>query len=269
MKRKAEVASAHPTNESVKGARAAAKGGTRVSGLSLPKAFAALASQDDSAKLLEILLRHGGCIEHERMKLAGWAWLLDEGYPIIDFEIGGFDVLRIAPSLRREDFLRTVIDAKTSMQDLVHHFRKDSIPNCDVEGHGSWYADHHWILAPTGIIKPDAVHSPWGLLEYHNDTHLVVVAKKAERRIYLGDQQKDIEQIARRKTQFMHSFLLEPNVRLAIKRRIPGKILLNKDNAEKDLNALHGTLVKYCGAFEILYGYNPLAQAYTRRLRPK
>src|SRR3990167_6530142 len=88
---------------------------------------------------LKILTRGGGSSEHDIAKLNGWHWLFSRRYSVIDFEIGGFDILGLNPE--PSDFLceRVVIDAQTSKAGLVSHFRKSHISDCDIDGKFSKY----------------------------------------------------------------------------------------------------------------------------------
>jgi hypothetical protein len=207
------------------------------------------------------------------MKIAAFYWLMDLRYDIADFEIGGFDVLGISRrhssgeraslgSTRSQelDYIRTlsgrmVIDAKTSMGDVYNHFKKDHVPACDLDGKFSRYANLHYLIARKGVVKAEAVHAPWGLLEYNQG--LVKITKEAEGRAYIGHE-AEVEDIAAKFSQFMRSVFKYPKSWNCVKNIIDPKILLDEIKASTQLVLAHRQLVKACASFQYLYGYNPL-----------
>lgn len=216
--------------------------------------------------VLKVLLRGGGGKEHDLLKAVGYLWLIEEKCDIVDCEAGGFDVSGVvlsAPSRYRNDPLkgvnhRKVIDAKTSVSDLIHHFRKDVVAHCDIDGKFSTCANEHYILARRGVLKADAVHDPWGLLEYVEGN--VCTVKEAQYRAYIGDND-DLLDGAVRMSKLIASFMDQPSLLKEVKTKLPEqtrKLLHNEADAKEHIKALEKELVRVCTTFEVLYGYHPL-----------
>lgn len=218
---------------------------------------------------VKALLRGGGKSEHDTMKLAAWSWLRSEKYELIDFETGGFDVLAISAgrgpgrggNLRPADPFarlqtRVVVDAKTSMSDLYNHFKKDQIPDCDLKGKFSLYGNLHYIVARKGIIKQDAVHDPWGLLEY--DGSKVIVTKEAPYRAFIGQDGDELYDLACRAEKLLRAIVANPSAGIKLEQKIDPAILKDKDRAEAALLAQHEELAKALQVFQYIHGYNPV-----------
>jgi len=218
--------------------------------------------------ILKVLIRGGGGKEHDLLKAVGYLWLIEEGYDIVDCEAGGYDVLGVIlakPSRYLRDPLkglhrRCVIDAKTSMGDLVHHFRKDIVSNCDIDGKFSTCSNEHYILARRGTVKVDAVHDPWGLLEYVDGG--VKEVKKAQYRAYIGDNE-DLMGVSVRMSKLIASFMNDPKSLRDVKEQLPDetrRLLYDKDTAREHIRNLQSQLVRLCSTFEVLHGYHPLKE---------
>jgi hypothetical protein len=218
---------------------------------------------------LKVLLRGGGGEEHDRMKLAGWFWLAEQGFKLIDFEVGGFDVLGLDYALtaegrrrRYEDPLdlirdRIVLDAKASMSDVYGHWKKASIPDCDIRERFSRYANLHYIISRKGVVNPEAIHPPWGLLEY--DGSVVIVKRAAEERVYIGETvQEAALDLATRTEKMLRAIIKHPSLAEAMKTAIDPKVFLEEKVAKQELVALHNELLRGFSTFEHLYGYHPI-----------
>lgn len=210
---------------------------------------------------LRAFLRGGGSDEHARMKIAAWYWLTDQQHEIIDFEIGGFDVLGMMRRQKKSDQVsrmlsgRIVVDAKTSMSDVYNHFKKNQIQLCDIDGKFSEYANFHYLIAKSGIVKVDSVHEPWGLLEYTDG--MVKVTKVASPRVYIGSG-KEAEDVAVQFGLFLRSMFQYPKSWNVVKEVIEPKVLLDEKKASTQIILSHRDLMKAITSFQYLYGYNPL-----------
>jgi hypothetical protein len=218
--------------------------------------------------IVKRILRGGGGSEHDKLKVLAWQWLVDNGYEIVDFEIGGFDVLGLKDpgtahggKARKFDISggSVVIDVKASKPDLYNHFKKDHISDCDIDGKFSEYGSYHYILAQKGLLPVDAVHDPWGLLE--TDGSKTVVSKQAPSRAYIGDFNECLYKISSRATAFLGALIAQPEIADKIGKHAH-KTFLNRDAAAGVIGSLRDTLTRYCLTFETLYGYNPLGRKY-------
>lgn len=199
--------------------------------------------QEDT--LLKVLIRGGGGKDHDLLKVVGYLWLMEQKHDIVDFEAGGFDVLGVTLGKRPKYNAgplaalgrRVVIDAKTSMTDLVAHFRKSIVEACDIEGKFSSCANKHYILARRGVLKPDAVHAPWGLLEYMDGK--LEEAKEADFRAYVGEGD-DLLDVAVRTSKLIATFLRHPDKLKMVKEELPEQTrrLLHDENKAQELVTL-------------------------------
>jgi len=215
---------------------------------------------------VKALLRGGGKSEHDTMKLAAWSWLRSEKYELIDFETGGFDVLAIHRTKTRrvnraidpleELATRVVVDAKTSMSDLYNHFKKDQIPYCDLKGRFSTYATMHFIIARKGVLRSDAVHDPWGLLEY--DGSKITVTKDASYRAFIGHDDDELYDLACRSEKLLRAIVANPSTGIKLEQKIDPAILKDKEKAEAALLEQHEELAKALQVFQYIHGYNPV-----------
>lgn len=215
-----------------------------------------------SHPIIRAIVRGGGGSVHDELKVAGLSWLLNNGYPAADFEVGGFDVLGIS---RSEDPLncRVVIDAKASKGDLSNHFSKGHIADCNIHEAFSRYASLHYIIAREGVIKADAVHDPWGLLE-EQESGAVVVTKEALTRAFIPEKKStendDLFEMACRVASILGRMTDRRECDAILK--IAPKTFLDKGEAGKAIMKMREVLVRSCLTFETLYGYNPLARGY-------
>ena len=227
-----------------------------------------MTAPEEMHPILKAIVRGGGGKDHDLLKLVGYLWLMDRGCDIVDCEAGGFDVLGIElaqPGKYARDPLdrlhsRTVIDAKASMGDLLNHFRKESIPRCDINGKFSALANYHYIIARRGVVKVDAVHSPWGLLEHEGGA--VTVAKSAEYRAYVGGNE-DLIYVSVRATKLLSSFMKTPSHLEEVKKSLPAqtkKLLSSEDGAKNHIRSIRKHLSGLCTTFEVLYGYSPFRE---------
>lgn len=206
---------------------------------------------------------------HELMKLAAWGWLKNgaDSFDFVDFEAGGFDVLGIRTRPIRFDHRdplrqarnRVVIDTKATSANAQSHFSKSSIPHCNIEEKFSAYANLHYILAPKGIVKPDVVHEPWGLLEYTSGT--IIETKEAKERAYIGPgPENDLIRCTKRLDDMIETFIESPKLPEILSSKIAPEVFHKEGVASAEIVKRHEELTKAIKIFEYMYGYNPLGK---------
>lgn len=112
---------------------------------------------------------------HDDLEKIGAYWLLKAGYHIIDFETKrilprmGFipDILgiKLPESVgnmipNSSKYLMTVIEVKTSRSD----WRSKSQKKKENFSKNGFYANLHYILCPSGMLKSNEIHPLWGLI---------------------------------------------------------------------------------------------------------